>query len=82
MYWEQEEIWPQRLHRVAGGNAGTDFERWRIVGGDAVVFPEVVAVADALLDRPWPSWCGGTAVPFGRGRCPLTGRSAAGWASG
>ncbi|OKJ68838.1 DNA-binding protein [Streptomyces sp. TSRI0107] len=50
LYWEQEEIWPQRLHRVAGGNAGTDFERWRIVGRDAVVFPEVVAVADALLD--------------------------------
>ncbi|MEE1761058.1 TniQ family protein [Streptomyces sp. SP18BB07] len=48
--WEQEEIWPHRLHRVAGGNAGTDFQRWRIVGRDPVIFPEVVAVADALLD--------------------------------
>ncbi|WP_308289286.1 DNA-binding protein [Streptomyces asiaticus] len=50
LHWHQEEIWPQRLHRVAGGNAGTDLKRWRIVGRDAVVFPEVVAVADALLD--------------------------------
>ncbi|MGW5335991.1 DNA-binding protein [Streptomyces bauhiniae] len=48
--WERETIWPRRLHQVAGGNAGGDLERWRIVGRDAVVFPEVVAVADALLD--------------------------------
>lgn len=50
LHWEQEEIWPHRLHRVAGGNAGTDLQRWRIVGRDPVTFPEVVAVADALLD--------------------------------
>ncbi|MFB6990876.1 DNA-binding protein [Streptomyces sp. NPDC056304] len=48
--WEREEVWPRRLHQVAGGNAGDDLERWRIVGRDAVIFPEVVAVADALLD--------------------------------
>ncbi|MFI1184085.1 DNA-binding protein [Streptomyces sp. NPDC020799] len=48
--WEREEIWPRRLHRVAGGNAGSDLEWWRVVGRDAVIFPEVVAVADALLD--------------------------------
>ncbi|RCH59724.1 DNA-binding protein [Streptomyces sp. SDr-06] len=48
--WEREEIWPRRLHQVAGGNAGIDLERWRVVGRDAVTFPEVVAVADALLD--------------------------------
>ncbi|MFJ8806245.1 DNA-binding protein [Streptomyces sp. NPDC102490] len=48
--WERERIWPRRLHQVAGGDAGSDLERWRIVGRDAVVFPEVVAVADALLD--------------------------------
>jgi hypothetical protein len=47
---EQESVWPRRLHQVAGGNAGGDLERWRIVGRDAVVFPEVVVVADALLD--------------------------------
>lgn len=50
LHWDRETIWPQRLHQVAGGNAGDDLERWRIVGRDAVVFPEVVAVADALLD--------------------------------
>jgi hypothetical protein len=50
LHWERETIWPRRLHQVAGGNAGDDLERWRIVGRDAVVFPEVVAVADALLD--------------------------------
>ncbi|MGV9901658.1 DNA-binding protein [Streptomyces sp. NPDC003388] len=48
--WEREAIWPRRLHEVAGGDAGGDLERWRIVGRDAVVFPEVVAVAGALLD--------------------------------
>ncbi|MFE4915513.1 DNA-binding protein [Streptomyces sp. NPDC056652] len=50
LHWERETIWPRRLHQVAGGNAGPELERWRIVGRDAVVFPEVVAVADALLD--------------------------------
>ncbi|MER7000693.1 hypothetical protein [Streptomyces sp. NPDC000410] len=48
--WERESVWPRRLHQVAGGDAGGDLEWWRIVGRDAVVFPEVVAVADALLD--------------------------------
>ncbi|MFF7717656.1 hypothetical protein [Streptomyces sp. NPDC007988] len=48
--WERERVWPRRLHLVAGGDAGGDLERWRIVGRDAVVFPEVVVVADALLD--------------------------------
>ncbi|WP_329332710.1 DNA-binding protein [Streptomyces sp. NBC_01352] len=50
LVWQQETIWPHRLHQVAGGNAGKDLERWRIVGRDAAIFPEVMAVADALLD--------------------------------
>ncbi|WP_455754525.1 DNA-binding protein [Streptomyces tendae] len=50
LQWERETIWPRRLHQVADGDAGGDLDRWRIVGRDAVVFPEVVAVADALLD--------------------------------
>ncbi|WTW24508.1 DNA-binding protein (plasmid) [Streptomyces sp. NBC_00019] len=50
LHWEEEKVWPRRLHQVAGGNAGGELERWRIVGRDAVIFPEVVAVADALLD--------------------------------
>ncbi|MFE7466204.1 DNA-binding protein [Streptomyces sp. NPDC057499] len=48
--WERESVWLRRLHQVAGGDAGSEFEWWRIVGRDTVVFPEVVAVADALLD--------------------------------
>lgn len=48
--WERETVWPRRLHQVAGGNAGGGLGWWRVVGRDAVVFPEVVAVADALLD--------------------------------
>ncbi|WP_329174370.1 hypothetical protein [Streptomyces sp. NBC_01477] len=48
--WEREEIWPRRLHHVAGGDAGPDLERWRAFGRDAVTFPEVVTVAGALLD--------------------------------
>ncbi|MFF8610896.1 DNA-binding protein [Streptomyces sp. NPDC015346] len=48
--WERETIWPRRLHLVAGGDAGGDLEWWRIVGRDAVAFPEVVAVAEVLLD--------------------------------
>jgi hypothetical protein len=50
LHWEREEAWPHRLHRVAGGNAGTDLQRWRSVGRDPVILPEVVAVTDALLD--------------------------------
>ncbi|MER6240388.1 DNA-binding protein [Streptomyces clavifer] len=50
LHWEREKVWPRRLHQVAGGDAGGDLEWWRIVGRGAVVFPEVVAVADALLD--------------------------------
>ncbi|MGW8955523.1 hypothetical protein [Streptomyces sp. NPDC055709] len=48
--WKREKVWPRRLHQVAGGDAGRDLERWRIVGRDTVITPEVVAVADALLD--------------------------------
>ncbi|WP_406212005.1 DNA-binding protein [Streptomyces canus] len=48
--WERETIWPRRLHQVAGGNAGADVQRWRILGRDAVIFCEVVSVAEALLD--------------------------------
>ncbi|WP_424644708.1 hypothetical protein [Embleya sp. AB8] len=50
LWWEREQVWPRRLHAVAGGDAGGDFEWWRVVGRDAVTFPEVVVVADALLD--------------------------------
>lgn len=48
--WEQERIWPARLHAVAGGDAGPRFWWWRIVAREAVVFPESVALAGVLLD--------------------------------
>ncbi|MBT2472580.1 DNA-binding protein [Streptomyces sp. ISL-66] len=48
--WGEERVWPARLHRLAGGDAGGRFWWWHAVARDAVVFPEVVAVADALLD--------------------------------
>ncbi|MFJ7206697.1 DNA-binding protein [Streptomyces sp. NPDC098789] len=48
--WGEERIWPARLHRLAGGDAGPRFWWWHAVARDGVVFPEVVAVADALLD--------------------------------
>nr|WP_306339742.1 TniQ family protein [Streptomyces sp. AS13] len=48
--WEEETIWPRRLYRLAEVNAGGDLGWWRIVGRDAVVFPEAVAVAGVLLE--------------------------------
>ncbi|WP_369780703.1 DNA-binding protein, partial [Streptomyces sp. R33] len=50
LHWEEEVVWPRRLHQVAGGDASGNFDHWRAVGRDAVVFPEAVAVAGALLD--------------------------------
>ncbi|MEU0969207.1 hypothetical protein ABZ357_28740 [Streptomyces sp. NPDC005917] len=50
LYREQEEIWPRRLHQLAGGSVGSQLEWWRTVGRDAAVFPEVTAVAQALLE--------------------------------
>ncbi|MBL1090478.1 TniQ family protein [Streptomyces sp. 9-7] len=50
LHWEQEEIWPHRLHWLAGGNAGPRLGWWRIVGRDAAIFPEVVTVAQVLLE--------------------------------
>jgi hypothetical protein len=47
--WESETIWPRRLHHVAGGDPGAELDWWRIVGRDAAIFPEVVAVAEMLL---------------------------------
>lgn len=50
LYWEQEEIWPHHLHRLAGGSVRNALAWWRIVGRDAAIFPDVVAVAQALLE--------------------------------
>ncbi|MFD7732158.1 DNA-binding protein [Kitasatospora phosalacinea] len=50
--WEQERVWPARLHALARGDAGAGegFWWWRVVAREAAVFPEVVAVAGALVD--------------------------------
>ncbi|MFD9459095.1 DNA-binding protein [Streptomyces sp. NPDC059985] len=48
--WGEERIWPARLHQLAGGDAGPRFWWWHAVARDAVLFPEVVDVADVLLD--------------------------------
>ncbi|MGW7448536.1 DNA-binding protein [Kitasatospora sp. NPDC054795] len=48
--WEQERIWPARLHGLAGGDAGPGFWWWRAVAREAATFPEVVTVAGALVD--------------------------------
>jgi len=48
--WPHERIWPARLHQLAGGDAGPRFWWWRAVAREPAVFPEVVALAEALLD--------------------------------
>jgi hypothetical protein len=48
--WPEERIWPARLHQLAGGDAGPQFWWWRAVAREPAVFPETVALAEALLD--------------------------------
>jgi len=50
MEWRDERIWPARLHRLVGGDAGPQFWWWRAVAREAAIFPEVMALAEALLD--------------------------------
>jgi hypothetical protein len=56
-FWARETVWGLRLEqgraaavRRVGDRAGWGFEQWRLLVRDAVVFPEVVAVARALVD--------------------------------
>ncbi|MFD8032758.1 transposase [Streptomyces sp. NPDC059717] len=56
-FWAREVVWGQRLddvvaatRRSCGGVAGWGDAQWRLLVRDAVVFPEVVAVAAALTD--------------------------------
>ena len=48
--WEDEQIWPARLHQLAGGDAGTQFWWWRAVAREASIFPEAIALTETLLD--------------------------------
>ncbi|WP_369253709.1 Helicase associated domain protein [Streptomyces sp. R35] len=56
-FWQREQVWGQRLERVTVDTgrrdeavSGRPVAWWRLVARDAVVFPEVVAVAAALVD--------------------------------
>lgn len=56
-FWAREAVWGPRLEQVraaavwrVGDRAGWGMEQWRLLMRDAVVFPEVVAVARALAD--------------------------------
>ncbi|WP_328687999.1 helicase associated domain-containing protein [Streptomyces phaeochromogenes] len=56
-FWQREQVWGQRLERVVLGNSrkpraevGRPDAWWRLVARDAVVFPEVMTVAAALMD--------------------------------
>ncbi|MGC0397358.1 hypothetical protein RKD27_009399 [Streptomyces sp. SAI-126] len=56
-FWSREVVWGRRLEQVMAGavgrvgdRVGWGFEQWRLLLRDAVVFPEVVAVARALVD--------------------------------
>ncbi|MGW1917626.1 hypothetical protein ACWCQS_45000 [Streptomyces sp. NPDC002076] len=56
-FWQREQVWDQRLERVIldtsrRNEAASQWPTawWRLVARDAVVFPEVVAVAAALVD--------------------------------
>ncbi|MGW7673017.1 Helicase associated domain protein [Streptomyces sp. NPDC054775] len=55
-FWERERLWGLRLEQVVAATRqypsapGWSEQQWRLVARDAVVFPEVVAVASALAD--------------------------------
>lgn len=50
LHWERDAVWPRRLHQVAGGNAGNRAGAVADRGPGRRRLPEVVTVADALLD--------------------------------
>ncbi|MFJ2568460.1 hypothetical protein ACIO02_37045 [Streptomyces sp. NPDC087568] len=56
-FWEREAEWGPRLEQVVaatrwwrGHPAAWGVEQWRLLARDVVAFPEVVAVAEALVD--------------------------------
>ncbi|MFF4362842.1 hypothetical protein ACFY1U_34535 [Streptomyces sp. NPDC001351] len=56
-FWERERVWGPRLEQLVAATrrwcpdpAGWGVEQWRLLVRDVVMFPEVVAVAQALLD--------------------------------
>jgi hypothetical protein len=56
-FWARERVWGPRLEQVVAATrtqgtdpAGWGDPQWRLLARDAVVFPEIVTVAKALLD--------------------------------
>ncbi|MFG2638086.1 Helicase associated domain protein [Streptomyces sp. NPDC048362] len=56
-FWARENVWGPRLEQVVAATrtqgtdpAGWGDPQWRLLARDAVVFPEIVTVAKALLD--------------------------------
>lgn len=56
-FWQRERVWRQRLECVADQTAAASpasttwpLAWWRLVARDAVIFPELVTVAGALVD--------------------------------
>ena len=54
-FWAREPVWGSRLERVVAatrrlGPVGWGGEQWRLLARDVVVFPEIVTVAQVLLD--------------------------------
>ena len=69
--WEQERIWPARLHALAGGDAGPRFWWWWVIARDAVTFPETVALGRGPAVSTGGQCCG--AGPGGQGRVVRAG---------
>ncbi|MEV8597574.1 Helicase associated domain protein [Streptomyces sp. NPDC052012] len=56
-FWERETLWGPRVEQLVAATrrwcpdpAGWGVEQWRLLVRDVVIFPEVVAVAQALVD--------------------------------
>ena len=76
-FWERDAVWEPRLQQVVAATrrwcpdlVGWGVEQWRLLVRDVVVFPEVVAVAEALVDprmQQLASGSGAGALVRGRG---------------
>ncbi|WP_159398256.1 transposase [Streptomyces aureocirculatus] len=76
-FWERETVWGPRLEQLVAATrrwcpdpAGWGVEQWRLLVRDVVLFPEVVAVAEALVDPRMQQMAAGSgagALVRGRG---------------
>lgn len=78
-FWERDAVWEPRLEQVVAATrrwcpdpVGWGVQQWRLLVRDVVVFPEVVAVAEALVDPRMQQLAAGSgagALVRGRGGC-------------